>query len=671
MICPPPGRRRPRWAAVGAGLALALPLALSPVVAVPPPAVAATTAQADITLTDATITNSRLTLTGTLTNSGTEPLDDLRVDLWRSSALLRSAAAVHGALTAKTTTPGTARVDEESQRATLTPDDTALAPGESRPFTVSGTLAGLGLTQTDATWWVGVDAIGRGTDRTQRVVGSARTLASHPEGTLPVAEVVEFSAEPRQVKQDLFVDETLATEITTGRLDALMDHAEARRTDWVLDPSLLLELTDMADGYRVLADDGSNTAGTGAEAAAAWLARLDALQGEGASGLFGSPDVPALADLDATTVLDAVRAASESSDADDRPGVALVDGVDAETIRSVAPFGRPIIAIADEAAERAGDTTLRVDAGGSPALVAAADHPAAMTSDLLPDTPLNRRAVRFAFARAAGGELRWVRTPTAAPPDDALPIGFRRVGLPALLAASETPSTPPPAPEPDPEPAPSPDAPSPAPESSAVTSDLLGRVERLRTALSTYADAAPGSGLDAAVAPQTARAASRWWVANPTGLDAWLTSQEVRASAGEDFVSLEASPRFSMTGDVSEFPVTVTNHLVDPVTVRVAVVGDNPQRIRLSGPESVEIAPGASNTVLLSAASAGGGVVRARVHVETLSGHRLTPDREIVVETTNVGIIGWVLVGVSGVVLVATTAHRIRQVRKHGKGEHA
>ena len=134
-------------------------------------------------------------------------------------------------------------------------------------------------------------------------------------------------------------------------------------------------------------------------------------------------------------------------------------------------------------------------------------------------------------------------------------------------------------------------------------------------------------------------------------------------------VTIDATPRFTMTGATSEFPVTVTNHLIDPVTIQLAAVSDNPQRIRLVPPEALTIEPGSSSTVLLQAESAGGGVVRASVHAQTTGGHRLTPDREVVVETTNFGTIGWVIVIVSGVVLVATTAHRIRQVRTKGKGE--
>ena len=60
-------------------------------------------------------------------------------------------------------------------------------------------------------------------------------------------------------------------------------------------------------------------------------------------------------------------------------------------------------------------------------------------------------------------------------------------------------------------------------------------------------------------------------------------------------------------------------------------------------------------------------MVTARVHLESLTGEQLTPDTTITVDTSDVGTIGWVLVIVSGVVLVLTTALRIRQVRARQK----
>ena len=47
---------------------------------------------------------------------------------------------------------------------------------------------------------------------------------------------------------------------------------------------------------------------------------------------------------------------------------------------------------------------------------------------------------------------------------------------------------------------------------------------------------------------------------------------------------------------------------------------------------------------------------------------RLTADTPVIVETTNVGAVGWVLVVGSGLVLVVSTALRIWQVRSRQRG---
>ena len=56
------------------------------------------------------------------------------------------------------------------------------------------------------------------------------------------------------------------------------------------------------------------------------------------------------------------------------------------------------------------------------------------------------------------------------------------------------------------------------------------------------------------------------------------------------------------------------------------------------------------------------------MHLEAVDGLRLTPDTEITVETTNFGAIAWTLVIGSGIVLVVSTALRIKKVRARQKG---
>ena len=48
----------------------------------------------------------------------------------------------------------------------------------------------------------------------------------------------------------------------------------------------------------------------------------------------------------------------------------------------------------------------------------------------------------------------------------------------------------------------------------------------------------------------------------------------------------------------------------------------------------------------------------------TESGGRITPDTAIIIEVTDLGVVAWIIVGVSAVVLVGATAWRIRQVRR-------
>lgn len=504
----------------------------------------------------------------------------------------------------------------------------------------------------DATWWAGVDATGRIGTRRVQTVGSARTLVTRATTPPSVATVVELSAPPRQLKKNLFLTDDLAAEVTTGRLAQLLTAVETRHTDWVVDPSLLTELEDMADGYRVQTTDGS-VSGTGEQAAAAWLTRLLALPPDrGATELFGSPDLAGLSRVGNSVLIEATSASTRATSLSSLATIAVLGDPDAAAALALASAQRTDSIVAVDAVAPA----TRVEVNGTDLTVATTEPQPPVTSPLLADTELTRDAARTAMVRALGAQVHWVRTPDALDADTTgLPASLKHVSLSDIMAGAATPWAP---------------KATAGPIPSSLDATHLHRIMGLRERMTAYAGAAPESGIAEFVDAQTARSASRWWLADTPGQAAWLAGIERRVALPEgDMVSLDATGRFSMTGATSEFPVTVTNHLMDPITVVIVAETDNPQRIRLREPDPVAIAPGASSTVLLQAEASGSGVVRARVHAQTTDGHRLTPDREIAVETTNFGIIGWVIVIASGVVLVGTTAHRIRQARGQRKGE--
>jgi len=68
--------------------------------------------------------------------------------------------------------------------------------------------------------------------------------------------------------------------------------------------------------------------------------------------------------------------------------------------------------------------------------------------------------------------------------------------------------------------------------------------------------------------------------------------------------------------------------------------------------------------VLLTAVAGGNGLVEATLSVQTADGIRVSEAVPITFDATNLGQVGWIVVAVSGVVLVVTTGLRIWQVRR-------
>jgi hypothetical protein len=613
-------------------LMLVATVALSPSAHAAEPAVT-------VNLTQAEVIDGRLRLAGNLTNTGTAPLRTLSVQLWRSRAPLSSRDAVEKALTEKTTTEGLLSRAASATLA-LTTGTGTLDPGQSSTFAVDATPDELGLSPA-ASYWVGVDVSARLVNEPAlRVLASPRTLATVTDGPVGIASVVELSSRPRQIKQNLFQDESLADELSTGRLHTLLEAALSRGTDWYVDPSLLVEVRDMADGYRVGPD---RVEGTGAAAAQAWLDQFATLDpARGVAGLFGTPDLASSGASPFTELQADALAAGEGVDTHTSATGLLLVSPDTTTLQEVAGLGRTVFAL--------GIRPPRVSTIAQGMTLAEVDQPTFAPSALLPDTALNRRNTLAALAQSTGGQVRWLRTEADLGADADPPRGFTRASLASVVGVPLV------------EWAPS----SPA-RTGVVTPDVRETLTQLGADLRAYGAVSPTSEIGEVASAQVARGASLWWSDDADRQQAWLDAINARIAANGAQVSLDALTRFSMTGATSDFPVTVTNHLTDPATVRVVITTDNPQRIRFAEPDPVTVAPGAANTVTLAASASGAGVVTAQVHLESLAGDRLTDDTIITVETSDVGTIGWVLVIGSGAVLVVTTVLRIRQVRARQK----
>ena len=638
-----PGRRRP-WRAVVSAIAITAVTLIgfsTPTAHAEEPAVAVTVTAAQVSGTgpDATVS-----LSATVRNDGTTPLTDVRAELWRSTAMLRSSAALQRALTAADTPRGSWQPLAETNTAVIAEAGQEWAPGDSRSITISGRLADFGISLADASYWVGVTVLARQPDGTTTTeAGRDRTLITLGGQASELVSVVELSAPPRQLKQNLFIDETLATDLS-GRLRLLLDAARTR--DWVIDPALLAEIEDMADGYRVRTDTGDGSVeGTGQAAAQEWLAGYALLDDErGSAGLFGRPAVLQPSILDAAATATATTPGTTGTST--LPQIVLVEAPTSADAEALRPLNRPILATSTQLQGgpfRVADSTV------VPALLPGSVG----VGTVLTPTALNRGAVLDAWARAHGVQVRVLRDDDDVLADATVPAWLTRVPLAELLGRDAVDAVLQP----------------PSPERERQDAALLTRIASLTDGISAYAEAAPTAGVDDLPPAARARAASGWWTDAPGEQDRWLDAVDRRVgwTALEKGVTLSAIARFSLAGAEGDYPVTVTNGLVDPVTVRIVALSDNPQRIRFTDPVEATVAPGTSQALMLHAEAAGSGVVTVNIHAETLAGRRLTPQETITVETTNFGLIGWALVISSGVVLVVTTVVRIRQVRRSQK----
>ncbi len=578
---------------------------------------------------------SVLTVNASVTNRNTFPVYDVQVALWRSTARLHSLSVVMDALQATETPAGGVPMGGPNQRVTLGPP---LQPGQTTDLTLSAPLGELNL-DVDASYWVGANVSGGTTPGAKDVSARGRALATVAGSIAPtIVRVVDLTSTPTLLRPNLFADDSLATDLT-GRLSHLLSAAATPGASWVIDPALYAAVADMADGYRVVDGEGSRK-GTGQVAAEDFLTRLAALdQGAGYRSLFGRPDLVGAFASRAPQVLD--RAQAATSDSGLRlPTLAVASRLSPDALAGLRSSRTTVISPAT-------GTTPWATANGA-SLVGATPLTSPVTSSVLGDSAGSRAAALTALARAVGVQVRLLGTDGDLIADAAAsPAWLGHETLAALIATQPK----------------AVGAPSPVAAPGELTASTCARLHDLADAFSLYGSAAPTSGMGAVADAQSSRAASEAWLDDASGRLAYLDALERRSDVRSG-VPISATKNVTMSSESSQFPATVTNDLADPITIRVAGYSDNSIRLRISSSELVTIQPNDSETVLVTARATANGVVPATLFVEAADGRRLGDAVTVNVEATNLGIVGWIIVAVSGVGLALSTALRIRQVRR-------
>ena len=591
---------------------------------------------------------------GRVTNTGAQPAFGVRVVLWRSRDSISETAAFRSVLTGENQPWGERLYRTPDHYFTVTATDEAFNPGATAEFTVRGTLADLGFTSPGTIYLFGVQVLGTA-DASSNYQVLARTLTFYvtpPEQRLPLTSLVLLSSTPTKVRPGVFANERLVGELS-GRLATMVGLADRPGFSWLVDPAVVDEVVDMADGYSVV-DGKSTRPGTGQQAAQAWLERFRALPDDnGARTLFGNPDVLGAERNNVPEVLqyalDAVAAVPEVLDL---PLLVLphtgVAGPDTPAWLSTAEADAILVSTAAR-----GPVIANGPAGSSLLRLA---PPATSAGPGTEDGPVQRHQRQYAEAVLGHGLVRVIGTPEEAAADSAAsPRWLDRTSIDDLLRTDTT------------------GAPAALTLPAEVTTLPASRFRQLTTMAADfdrYRDLVPESVLAADEPATLARMASTWWIGDPTAAS-WITAvgATISQSAVNAGVSLAASPRVLMSSRTNEFPVSVVNRLIEPIRVRVVFTSDNPQRMTIPDSELITVEPGQSQTVNVRPEATSNGLVNVTASLETESGSPVGRSRRIAVEVTDLSTIGWIIVVVSGAVLIAATALRIRQVRRKQREE--
>jgi len=624
-----------------------------------------------------------ITLTGRVTSTSKDPIVRPQACFWRDQAPITDADGLASALDSASNSPiGSRLCNEPGQFQDLyTADQPDLAPGRSATFTVAAKVSDLALAPTDGVYLVGVHVLSDGVP-----VAIARSrifvpvLSDEPGRTLSSATLVVLDSRPSWLGPGLLADDHLARDVAAGgRLRVLLDAAAHADASYAVDPGLVSDLETMRGGYQVRTASGGTTPGQGQADAARWLADLGQLRAghDGYRLLFGSPDVAALAHAHRTDVLQAAAAAGRRVEAtEDLPLLVLpADGAaDAETLQAAAALEPRAVVLSDSATRGAGP--LLRSSSGTPVLTYTAGGlgggPGPDPSDDAVHIQQRSLATSWIETTSAKGtaaaQVHLVRTKAQAtstavsdPPwSESTPLSSvldraparwdGELRYPGSAAADE------------------------------LTPAQLAAVDRLVTSERTWQDLlADGDAAEASADAASARAASASWRGQRAASAAYLRPQQASLDT-----RLNDDVRISSLREVStiaqqgvKFPITIRNDLApqgdggtnDPATIRVRLefVSDNRQRLEIDPitpqPDGV-LAPGTGFTGNAAVTARANGTVPVVAQLYTTSGRKVGRPVPIEVRVTQNGTTGWAVAVVAGVVLIASTTWRIRQVSR-------
>ncbi|HEY9376369.1 MAG TPA: DUF6049 family protein, partial [Jiangellaceae bacterium] len=209
---------------------------------------------------------------------------------------------------------------------------------------------------------------------------------------------------------------------------------------------------------------------------------------------------------------------------------------------------------------------------------------------------------------------------------------------------------------------PDPDAAATPPE---LTAEYVAEVSNLRRDSSRYAKMlAEPDALVGELRMAVLRSLATSWRPAPEAGTAYTSAVSADVSPRLDDVSVLVPESVTLSSKKGTFPLTVSNGLPQPVLVSVNVTADRPERLSVADVSPQRVEAGENATVEVTAEANANGKVPVTVRLTAADGSPLGSQQRMVVNATDYGTIGWLVIGLAVALFFAAAVLRLIRVRR-------
>lgn len=564
----------------------------------------------------------------------------------------------------------------------------AVGPGDAASYSLTVPFGRLPISGIPGVYHVGVTVVAQDVDAVR--VEAARTdtlmpfLPDAADMVRPtrVATLIPLTAPVLRQRDGDFLDDNLVGTLSTGgrlrNVLAFADGVPPRSLHLVIDPALLDAVRAMANGYVVqtaaeVARGGNGRPGGGQREAADWLAALDEVAADQALSVmpWGVPDASGLATQGMPGVVEAAVLASQRYAARHQLDESVIgwqpNGASTRRGLSVArKAGTSTQVVADDSLTgllepeifppavvslptQYGPLTalvVRSDVAGEPMR---ADTPAIkLRQNLLAEATVrsltdDEQAHRVAFAVPFQWDPGLVSGSIDMQQAYAYPAVEPRTGD-ALARTQPTPYAGPV------------EATGPAPP---LSTDVLSAIASLRDNGRIFTGMLSDNEKAAAdFNEQLGLAGSSAWRWRPTAGEAMIRQHASRLAKQIAKVTVTGPTFVALSSRSGPFPLTVTNGLKVPITVRLDVEPQNPA-LRIDPIDAVELEAGQRRDVQVTSRTDGSGLTQVRVRLATPDDRHFGSPWNFNVRATQFGLVIWIVMGVGAAILFGAAFIRI------------